>query len=250
MSTIVPLELPFLVRGYDCGYGGPLRPLALANMLQEAAGEHAFQLGVGADAMAARGLTWMLSRLDIRVDREPRESERLVVRTWPAGFEKLFAVRDFEVVGEGSDKPIIRASYAYLVVDVEARRPLRPQNAVDPDLASPRPRAMPDAIFTVPRSEAPFVEAYREIAGERHIDHNGHVNNAHLIAWICDASPASERANGHLAALRMEFSQEALLGDELCTVWAPLPASETGTRQACELRRGTDACARAEVTWS
>jgi hypothetical protein len=37
----MPLETIYKVRGYDCGYGGPLRPLALANYLQEAAADHA-----------------------------------------------------------------------------------------------------------------------------------------------------------------------------------------------------------------
>ncbi|HAE23468.1 MAG TPA: hypothetical protein DCG47_14280 [Spirochaetaceae bacterium] len=251
MSSITPLELPFTIRGFDCGYGGHFRPLALANLFQEAAALNADTLGFGASDMDARKLTWMLSRLDIRVDREPREGERVIVRTWPAGFERLFALRDFELIGEGSDKPIARASYAYLVVDLQARRPLRAQNVISPDALCERPRAISNADFTVSRPDASetWTESYRQTAMERHIDHNGHVNNAHLIAWLCDAPPAAKRGTGGLAALSVEFSLEALQGDELSAVWAELPALGGSPRQSCELRRGAEVCARAELSW-
>ncbi len=251
MSIIQPLELQMTIRGYDCGYGGHFRPLALANLFQEGASVNADALGFGAADMDARALTWMLSRLDIRIDREPHEGERVIVRTWPAGFERLFALRDFELMGEGSDKPIARASYAYLVVDLQARRPLRAQNVISADLLCERPRAISNADYTVsrPDASASWNEAFRQTAMERHIDHNGHVNNAHLIAWLCDAPTADKRAGGELAALSVEFSLEALLGDTLVAAWAELPALGASPRQSCELRRGADICARAEVCW-
>ncbi len=251
MNAIEPLELDFSVRGFDCGYGGAYRPLALANMLQEAASVHADKLGWGAAAMGALNRTWMLSRIDLRLEAEPKEGETLIVRTWPAGFEKLFALRDFEVESRDTKAVVARASYAYLVVDLAARRPIRAQNAIDPKLICGRPRSLADARYSCakPGDSAAWKERCSLIAMDRHIDHNGHVNNAHLIAWLCDAPPADERAAGRLAALRVEFAQEALLDDSLTLAWAPLAPDGAAASQACELRRGTDVCARAEIAW-
>lgn len=251
MPGIIPLELDFTVRGFDSGYGGPYSPLALANLLQEAASDHADLIGFGGAAMNARGLTWMLSRIDLRLLREPKRGERLVARTWPAGFERLFALRDFELDSRDSGEPVARASYAYLVVDLAARRPVRAQNAIDPGLVCERPRALSDARFSAerPADEGAWRERYELTAMDRHIDHNGHVNNAHLIAWLCDAPPPEARSGGALAELRVEFAQEALLGDRLSAVWAPLPARDGLARQAAELRRGDDSCVRGELAW-
>ena len=251
MSGILPMELPFTIHGYDCGYGGPFRPLALANIFQEAAALNANLLGFGAIDMGSRNQTWMLSRLDIRVDREPRENEKVLARTWPAGFERLFARRDFELLGEDSELPIARAAYAYLVIDLEARRPLRPQNAIESALICDRPHALADARFSVdkPLADAVWTTSFSVSAMDRHIDHNGHVNNAHLIAWLCDAPPAEQRATGQLAAIRVEFAQEVLKNDTLQVLWTSLPAQEGRPRQLCELKRGQDSCARAEVLW-
>ena len=251
MSGITPMEIPFTIHGFDCGYGGALRPLALANIFQEAATINANYLGFGAEGMGAKNQTWMLSRLDIRVDREPRENEKVIARTWPAGFERLFAVRDFELLGDNSTLPIARASYAYLVIDLEARRPLRPQNAIDAALICDRPHALADARFSVekPANDALWTETFSVTAMDRHIDHNGHVNNAHLVAWLCDAPPADQRATGQLAALRVEFALEVLKGDTLLAAWTALPSQDGKPSHYCELRRGQDVCARCEVLW-
>lgn len=251
MSGITPMEIPFTIHGYDCGYGGAFRPLAIANIFQEAAALNANLLGFGATDMGSKNQTWMLSRLDLRMDREPREGEKVIARTWPAGFERLFARRDFELLSEDSGAIIARASYAYLVIDLEARRPLRPQNAIDAALICDRPHALDDARFSIEKldASAPWTESFSVTAMDRHIDHNGHVNNAHLIAWLCDSPSSHLRASGQLAALRVEFTQEVLQGDILQAFWTALPSQGGQSRQICELRRGPDSCARGEVIW-
>jgi acyl-ACP thioesterase len=270
MPAITPLELVFAIKGYDCGYGGPLKPLALANMLQEAAGTHAERLGLGRTAMQSAGHTWMQVRTNCRLYRQPLEGETVHLATWPAATEKLFALRDFELC-DSTGLVIGAASYAYLIVDMASRRPLRPQGILPPDLAAARPRALAEPRYSCRKATAGFVEAYRQTACPRHIDHNGHVNNAHLIAWLCDAVPEAARGAGMLAGLCVEFTAEVLPGDELSVVYAPLPlvdppaqaGRKTGPGQlsvddpalagmqfhAAELRRGDSVCARADMVW-
>src|SRR5512142_2353748 len=125
MSDPLVSAYEFEVRGYDCGYGGPLRIFALSNFLQESAGFNAAKHGFGMDDLHAKGLTWMLSRLELRADALPREGSRVVVRTWPAGTRKLFAMRALDM-RDPYGSSLVRALYAYLVVDMESRRPLRP----------------------------------------------------------------------------------------------------------------------------
>jgi acyl-ACP thioesterase len=245
---ISALELSFTIRGFDCGYGGPLRVLSLADMLQEAAGVHAESLGWGKDAMGESSRTWMMSRSDTRVYRSPREGETVIVRTWPSGIQRLFALRDFQIEAEDGEV-LAAASYAYLIIDINARRPLRPEGILSTDLISDRPRSLPDARYTAEKPEAPWSESFNETASSRHIDHNGHVNNAHLYSWLCDAPPPDARGTGTLCAMNVEFAQEVLLGDTVQAVWAPLPARDSLVRHTVELRRGGETCVRAELAW-
>jgi acyl-CoA thioesterase FadM len=250
--------LEFDVHGFDCGYGGPLGAFSLANYLQEAAGVNAEALGFGMKAMDARNWTWMLSRLDIRVDDMPREGERVSVTTWPAETRKLFALRDF--VMRGSDgRSLVRAVYAYLVVDVGARRPLRPASVFgDSPPSSAEPHPVPDFSFDIPPA-GEAVPAFAQRVSARHIDHNGHANNAHILNWLVDAArdgassaPGPELCapSPELSALRAEFLAEALDGDELAATRG-IPASSDfgpgGSSTVAELTRGGIKVARALV---
>ncbi|HUW41461.1 MAG TPA: acyl-ACP thioesterase domain-containing protein [Rectinemataceae bacterium] len=245
------LSLEYVIRGFECGYGGPLKALPLMNLLQEAAGAHADLLGWGVDDLMAAGRTWMLSRLDLRVARLPRTGERVSVSTWPAGAERLFALRDFVMRGPGGE-PLVSAVYAYLIVDLAARRPLRPERVFGPGfLRGAEAHPVADFTFAVPEAGA-VEESYALRACPRHLDNNGHVNNAYIVDWLTDAVPMPARASGALRALRVEFDAEALAGDDLRALWgraAPGPGAP-GAQLVTELRRGEDLVARARTEWS
>jgi medium-chain acyl-[acyl-carrier-protein] hydrolase len=251
MSEARSSTLEFEVRGYDCGYGGPLGAMALANFLQEAAGANAELLGFGMGAMDARGWTWMLSRLDVRVDELPVEGERVSVVTWPAETRKLFALRDFAMRG-ADGRSLVRAVYAYLVVDLAARRPLRPGSVFGDDPpASLEPHPVPDFAFDVPEAFE-SLPAFAQQVRRRHIDHNGHANNAYIVNWLVDASEGAAGAAGRLSALRVEFLAEALEGDELSAARGAPATSPFGPEVAAdsivaELSRGDVKVARALV---
>lgn len=221
LMAIIAHETHHTVRGFDCGYGGPFRALSLANYFQEAAGDHAFALGVGMGAMKAAGRTWMLSKLDIGIDQLPQAGQEVLVRTWPAGTSKLFALRYLELKAlDGS--LLAGALYEYLVVDIEARRPLRPEKILDPGLKGdyPPPRAdlnpglQGDQGFS-PEALQAFEPTLSLAASPRHLDYNGHVNNGHIIDWLVDAVPPKGRGCGELARLKVDFIAELRSGDQV-----------------------------------
>ncbi len=270
MPDVTPLLVPYDVRGYDCGYGGPIRPFALSNYLQEAAGYHATSLGVGVEHLMENGMTWMLSKTDVRVDESPVEGERILVETWPIGLERLFALRCFRVKREDGSV-LARAVYAYLVVDVAARRPVRPEKVLPPGLSCPEPCPVADRDFSMPDAESAALR-YALRARPRHVDHNGHVNNAHIVDWLADAaSDASDlrsvdfqsvdlrsvdfqsadlRSEGDarthrgldrmFAGLAVEFRAEILSGDDIEAYSAATPDGAI----VAELRRSGQIAAR------
>jgi medium-chain acyl-[acyl-carrier-protein] hydrolase len=242
MSIPEPFLLEYEVRGFDCGYGGSFTPLALANFLQEAAGLHAARLGLGMEALAASGRTWMLSRLDMRIDRLPAWGDRLRVRTWPSGCERLFALRDL-VLETPAGESLVRAVYAYLVVDIAARKPLRPERALPGAPLGAAEHAIGDLRLGAAPPEAPEL-LYELRARPRHIDHNGHVNNAHIVDWLVDA--AAGACPGALRELRVDFLSELLEG-ELLEAFAGRASSGA---ISTELRRGGAAAARAELLFA
>lgn len=251
--SVQPMETIHHVRGFDCGYGGPFRPLSIANYFQEAAGDHAKILGVGMQNMFSKGWTWMLSRVDIRADRLPVTGDRVTVRTWPAGTNRLFAQRYMELRSESGDL-LAGALYEYLVVDIERRRPLRPEKILDPDLraiVSPPYDDLCAGLHDYPEfakgQENDFTQAFSIRASPRHMDYNGHVNNAHIVDWLADAVPIEERMTGGIARLKVDFVAELRMGDDVKALSKSIPSSH---RHAATLVRDEEIVARASIIWS
>jgi len=190
----------------DVDASGRMTPFAAFDRFQEAAETHAELLGIGRQRMVLNNQVWVLSRMSVVFDGRPRFDGTYIVRTLPLGCDRLFFVRDYEIKidsgetsggssgasalsggssGAPSGGSIVRARSGWLVIDLETRRPLRPQSLK----------------FSVPKNEgreimkgSPLALEQRENlikTGERRaaysdIDFNSHMNNARYIQWIED----------------------------------------------------------------
>jgi acyl-ACP thioesterase len=201
---------------------------ATFDFFQEAAINHAEALGVGRDAMIKTGQIWVLSRLSVVWDRRPKWREALTVRSWPRGWEKLFALRDYDIRDAG-DVPVVRGRGCWIILDLEKRRPLRPQAIME---TLPLNDGL-DALTGVPGAIAPCPESGEQLkkAGERRavysdVDYNGHVNNTRYIQWIQDIMDPAILEQCERARLDINYLGEVKLG-ETVELWM-LPAGNSG----------------------
>ena len=108
----------FRVRCRETDRNGMLKLSSWFDFLQEAAANHAARLGVGLEALSERGLLWVLSRLHLSICRYPAIGEPGTVETWPNGFRRLFAHRQFRLTGEDGGELAV-ASSAWLLLSAE-----------------------------------------------------------------------------------------------------------------------------------
>jgi len=161
---------------------------AVFQFFQETAICHAENLGVGREDMARTGQIWILSRMSVLVDRRPNYWETITVRSWPRGGEKLFAIRNYDI-RDKDGKAAVSARSAWLILDIEKRRPLRPHSIMD---NLPQNEGL-DALPADANGTAALVERGNlQLSAERKalytdVDYNGHVNNVRYIQWIEDA---------------------------------------------------------------
>jgi acyl-ACP thioesterase len=208
---------------------GCLTMAAAFNYFQEAAIRHAEALGVGRTPMAEIGQGWILSRMSVLMERRPRQEELVTVSTWPRGWEKLFAIRDFDI-RDAADTPLVRARSCWLIVDIERRRPLRPQATMDKLPLNPGRDGLPGGGSGLD-AWPPALAAAAEKAGSRRaaysdIDFNGHMNNARYVEWIQDISDRDYLVGAKTMRLDINYLSEVKLGEtiELWTVPLPTPS--------------------------
>lgn len=217
-----PHRARFKVHSFELDAFGALAAPALTDFLAETAGLHATLLGVGLDALMARGLTWVLARQRVELLRAPGLHEELEVETWPSGIDRLAALRDFRVRGaDGAE--IARATSQWLVLDLKSRRPQPPGVVLDAarfDLTgAPRATTFADGKLPAPErwdAEKRFQVRYADI------DQNLHVNNGSYLAWAMEAVPADVWRSSRIAALEVAYRAECLLGSAILSRCAAL----------------------------
>jgi medium-chain acyl-[acyl-carrier-protein] hydrolase len=215
-SAPVPDDAPRLVlpqeaHSYEVDAFGLLTAPGLSGWLQEAAGRHATELGVGVHALLARGLTWVLLRQAVEIDRPIRLWDRAEVTTWPSGVDRVVALRDFEVRVGGA--LVVRATTQWLVLDVASRRPVRPGKVLPERFhAESAHAATVGELPPVPAGGAP---GRRLPVRYLDIDQNLHVTNATYLGWALEAVPEQVWREWRVRAFEIQFLAESLLGEEV-----------------------------------
>jgi len=193
---------------------------SIFNYFQEAAISHAADLGVGRDALALTGQAWILSRLSLFIERRPAFGETVRISTWPRSWEKLFALRDYEI-RDAEDIAVVRGRGGWLVLDMEKRKPLR----VQPIIQSLPPNDGIDAFPAGPvalDSGENLAKVGERTAFYSDIDYIGHVNNARYIQWIQDATDADILTKADQIRLDINYLSEVLPGETVELLTAPL----------------------------
>ena len=206
-------EYTFKVRSYECGADGLATMPCICNYLQEAASLNAEELGFSKSDFDAAGgnVSWVLTRLVLKMNRYPKWEDTVVVETFPRGGRRIVAWRDF-IIKSASGETLGLATSEWMIIDLATRKiapvPAEVLALVDDGQTSvlgPEP-------FTA-RLKYPGGcdgEPLRFRAQHSHIDLNGHVNNVHYIEWLLE--PAGGR---RAASLEVVFRSETLAGDEV-----------------------------------
>jgi acyl-ACP thioesterase len=173
----------FTVKAFDCRPDGCIRLNALMQYLQEAAARHAAELGFGFADLDRLSCFWVLVNLRIDVSAVPGWRDDMMIRTWPSGYTRLMASREF--VGrtvEGAE--LFRASSEWMILDRESGRP-RNLHRMDLGLPESGTRAI-EADGRRLQSVDGYVTAWTLRVPFSALDFNGHVNNTEYVRWALD----------------------------------------------------------------
>lgn len=235
------------IRSYEVDCHHRLAILSIFNFMQEAASRHAEALGVSIQQLLLENYTWLLSRLKIKIASFPVWQDRITISTWPSGAQRLFALRDFQLQDK-HDQTVAAAVSAWLVLDVEKRRPVR----IGPFIEKLRPlegqHILPDALDKLPglefrTHEKKFVVRYRDL------DINQHVNNVSFVEWLVESIPNGVLNTSVLAELEINFMAEAFYEDRILAACHPLDPHNTSFHHSLIRQQDGQELARAVTVW-
>lgn len=170
----------FEVGSFQVHPNGKIRLTCLADLLQEIAWRHADSADFGRNLLESKQM-WVLSRLEIKVEKFPKWGDRLQLFTGGRGAEKLFAFREF-MVWDQDQQVVARAMSSWLLLHTETKRIQKPDLVLPPKLFDPAnaPVWQPEKVGV--KGE---LSAQEEIqVRQSDLDLYHHVNNTSYIRWV------------------------------------------------------------------
>lgn len=187
-----------------------LRLSRLFTWMQEASIAHTTALGMGREKTLDRGLLWIVTLQQVKIDRLPVYDEDVRLLSWPGETMHLYFPRYYRLE-DGAGKPLLTGSALWALMDQGSRKLAFPEEHgvhIDgergegplPLPAAPRPAQGGEReIFTVPYS---------------YVDLNGHMNNTRYLDLCEDRMPADLR-DRPIREIRAEYSGEAKEGESV-----------------------------------
>jgi len=204
-------EKCYKIRIYEVSGSGKVHLPVIFDFLQDAASEHADNLGVGLDKLRNRNISWFLTRLHIKFYEYPRYGDTVNVRTWPRLKKKVFAYRDFQIILSG--RTIAAASSVWCLVDLENRKLLNPLQHL-PQLPEVDKRAI-ETFFPAVRPVRNAVLERKFTPGITDMDLNGHVNNSAYVRWAIETIDYQKAEDYHPVSIDAVYKEETTPGDDL-----------------------------------
>jgi medium-chain acyl-[acyl-carrier-protein] hydrolase len=180
-------EKEYRVHVYETGQDGKLNCYSIFNYMQDIASDHAVKLGFGKDDLMRNNQFWVLSRIYAVITEWPSWAETIIIKTWPNGTDKLFALRNYEVKYPDG-RVIASGTSSWLILDRSTRKVQRPDSILtqlNPNLNLDGSQVR-SAVKIEPSAETGHISPpYRVKISD--LDVNLHTNNVQYLKWVIDS---------------------------------------------------------------
>jgi medium-chain acyl-[acyl-carrier-protein] hydrolase len=208
-------EKEYHIHVYETGPDGRLNLYSLFNYMQDIASDHAIKLGFGRDDLMKDNRFWVLSRMYAEISEWPLWGETVIIKTWPNGTDKLFALRYYDV-RYPDGRHIASASSSWLILDMTTKKVQRPDSILseyNPDLHSVfSPVRLATKLEPVPENAQESQRFHIKVSD---LDVNLHTNNVRYIKWVHDTYDLDFIMKNKAQSAEINYLAESVFGEEV-----------------------------------
>lgn len=208
------LEREYRVHVHETGPDGRLSLFSLFDFLQDIASEHAVKLGFGRNDLMKENHIWVLSRMYVVISEWPVWEDRIVIRTWHKGTDRLFGMRDYEVLFPDG-RQIASAASSWLIIDRNTKKIQRPDKILASSSDISTKNALPrNAARLEPAAEDGLcTPVFRVKISD--LDINLHTNNARYLKWVTDSYDLDFSMRNVPCSAEINYLAESVYDDEI-----------------------------------
>lgn len=204
-------EKEYVLRASDFDKYEKIKPSAVLDLFQDAAGQHALEIGVGFSDMIKRGYLWVLTRVKFEIITMPVLYQEVLVKTWPLPPNRLNYKREYSVEDKNGNL-LIKGTSEWVVIDSVKRRFLSV-----PDLYQFKDGFHEEVMFEDKLQKIRDFEinsdCYTVNASFSDLDVNGHVNNTKYANYAIDA--INPTADDTIRGFQIDYRKEVMQSTQL-----------------------------------
>jgi len=210
---MLPYSKNFEVQYYEINKHREATPISVLNYLEETAISHSDSVGYGMERLYDDGVAWVLNRWHVIIDKYPMWNEKITIETWPSGFERFYANREFLIKDSGQNI-IGKAASLWVLLNINSRRPTRIPAEMGVAYGISPQRAFDCSFDKLDMADSSF--SGRDFCIKRSdIDTNNHVNNAIYLDWMLEVVPDEIYSDYKLASFEIQYKKELTYGTKI-----------------------------------
>ncbi|KAK8660114.1 hypothetical protein V6N13_051048 [Hibiscus sabdariffa] len=236
----------FSIRSYEIGADRTASIETLMNHLQETAINHcrsAGLLGEGFGAtpeMCKKNLIWVVTRMQVVIDRYPTWGDVVQVDTWVSASGKNGMRRDWLVSNSETGEILTRATSVWVMMNKLTRRlskiPEEVRGEIEPFFMNSDPVLAEDSQKLVKLDDGTAEYVCKDLTPKwGDLDVNQHVNNVKYIGWILESAPLPILESHELCAMTVEYRRECGRDSVLQSLTAVSDSDVENTRKFGEI---------------
>ncbi|XVF88471.1 hypothetical protein PTKIN_Ptkin19aG0054100 [Pterospermum kingtungense] len=209
----------FSIRSYEIGADRTASIETLMNHLQETAINHCRSAGLLGDGFGAtpemckKNLIWVVTRMQVVVDRYPTWGDVLQVDTWVSASGKNGMRRDWLVSDSKTGEILTRASSIWVMMNKVTRRlskiPEEVRGEIESYFMNSDPVVAEDSRKLVKLDDNTAEYVCKGLTPKwSDLDVNQHVNNVKYIGWILESAPLPILETHELSSMTLEYRRE------------------------------------------
>lgn len=202
------------VKAHEIDFKGRMSLPALINNMQEAAWNSAESLGASVARLQEEGISWVLTRLKLEVDRFPKHRDFYYIESWPSGGNRSFVYRDYRIYDE-NDVCIARATSTWLVFDLDTRKMIGLPDWLKSLVDIPVGRE----ALEVASGKIPIAKSEEEVhqfpVRWHDVDTNQHLSNVYYFQCAIEGMPFKVLSEKTLGVIDLNFRSECSWGDKM-----------------------------------
>ena len=196
----------------DVALNNKVTNTALLSYLEDAGGVHSNLVGYGLKDIPRVKKSWILLGWKINILRRPSYGDKITIRTWSRGIDKLYAYRDFEILDE-MRKVIGIATSKWVLVDVEKGKITKIDPSIEKAYTVENVQVFEENDLEKLSEPSVFINSTIFTVNRSLIDVNDHLHNIYFMDIANEVLPMEVYKSADFAKIEMMYKKEIKLGE-------------------------------------